>query len=271
MMPADRPGGGEPMPSPFPGMNPYLEWPGLWPDFHGGYIHRLRAQLAPKVRPKYFVRVQENVYLHELPEVSARLLAVADLEVGTRPPAPTPGGGPAAVAAPATIEFPVQVEEIRVPHLEVIDRHGDRVVTVLELLSPANKYAGPDRDQYLAKRLELLRAGVNFVELDLLRGGPRTLRPLPPGDYYALVARVAEWPRAGVWPVRLRDPLPTIPVPLRPGEGEPTLDLQAALHAQYDEAVYEEYIYARSPEPALSAEDAAWAAGLIPGPRGSAM
>jgi hypothetical protein len=149
----------------------------------------------------------------------------------------------------------------------VIDRHGDQVVTVLELLSPSNKYAGADRDQYLAKRHELLRAGVNYVELDLLRGGPRTLRPLPPCDYYALVARVVELPRAGIWPAMLRERLPAIPIPLRPGEPEPTLDLQVALHAQYDEAWYEEYVYARSPEPALSPEDAAWAAGLIPSPR----
>ena len=72
------------MPSPFPGMNPYLERAAVRPDFHSGYIHRLRALLAPRVRPRYFVRVQEHVYLHELPDRAARLLAVADLTPAAR-------------------------------------------------------------------------------------------------------------------------------------------------------------------------------------------
>jgi hypothetical protein len=245
-------------------MNPYLEQAAIWQDFHSSYIPKLRAALAPRVGPRYFVRVVEHVYLHELPERAARLLAIADVEVTTNRPGRS-AGSVATTSAPATIELAAPpVEEVRVPNLEVIDRRGDRVVTVLELLSPSNKYAGVDRDQYVTKRYELLKAGVNFVEIDLLRGGPRTLPNLPPCDYYALVARVAEWPRAGVWPVRLRDRLPVIPIPLRSGDAEPQLDLQVALHALYDEAVYEPYLYERAPEPALSPEDAAWAAGLIP-------
>jgi hypothetical protein len=57
--------------------------------------------------------------------------------------------------------------------LEIRDRDSHELVTVVELLSPSNKYAGPDREQYLAKARILQRSPVHFVEIDLLRGGPR--------------------------------------------------------------------------------------------------
>lgn len=252
------------MPSPFPGMNPYLERAAVWPDFHAGYIQKLRAQIAPQVPARYFVRVQEHLYFHELPEPSARLVGYADVGVSDRQPGGGASTGAAVIAAPATVELVVQVEERRTHAVEVIDRDGGRVVTVIEVLSPANKYAGPDRDQYVAKRLELLRAGVNYIEIDLLRGGPRVIPHPPPCDYYAMVARTPELPRAGVWPVRLRERLPAVPVPLRPGDPEPILDLQEALHSQYDEGLYARFIYLGDPEPQLSPEDAAWAAGFVP-------
>jgi hypothetical protein len=255
------------MPSPFPGMNPYLEQAGIWPEFHGAFIYRLRAQLAAQVAPRYFVRVSEHVYIREMPDHPARLVGQPDLSVTGSPGVPAAEAGSGTVAAPATVQLvvPATIEE-RTSFLEIIDIQGDSVVTVVELLSPSNKYAGPDAEQYRIKRSRLLRSGINYVELDLLRGGPRTVAGLPECDYYALVARAAEFPRAGVWPWRLRDPFPRIPVPLRPGEPDPTVDLRSALETAYDEAGYAYFIYRGDPEPALAAEDAAWAAAFVPRP-----
>ncbi len=81
-------------------------------------------------------------------------------------------------------------------------------MTVIELLSPTNKYAGPDREQYLVKRRELLASPVHFVEIDLLRGGPRMpMQDLPECDYCVLVSRVETRLDAGLWPIRLREPI----------------------------------------------------------------
>ena len=264
------------MPSPFPGMNPYLEDPAHWQDFHGSYLYRLRVQLAGLVRPRYVVRLGENVYLKELPDEGPRIRTIPDVSVfGPKTPAV---GIARLVAAPAraVLTLPA-VEEVRQGRLEVLERDSMALVTVLELLSPSNKFVGPDRDQYLTKRNRLLLAGVGFVEIDLLRAGPRTVAGLPECDYLALVARRPELPTAGVWPVRLADPLPAVPVPLRPGEAEPLrrpaqreapseplLDLQAALHAVYDEVGYGDFIYRAPPDPPLTAEQAAWAATHLP-------
>jgi SAM-dependent methyltransferase len=158
------------------------------------------------------------------------------------------------------------VELLSAMYLEEIDRAGREVVTVIELLSPSNKMPGPDRDQYAGKRLRLTNSRVNFVELDLLRGGPRhSFRPAPPAcDYYALVYRPARWPRAGVQAVRLRERLPVIHVPLREGTPDIPVDLQQLLHEVYDAGKYRAYIYDTSPEPPLSPDDAAWAAQFVP-------
>jgi hypothetical protein len=139
------------------------------------------------------------------------------------------------------------------------------VVTVVELLSPSNKYASSDREQYVGKRAQLLTSHVNLVEIDLLRGGPRMpMEDLPACDYCVMVCRAADWPEAGVWPNRLREPLSPIPVPLREPDLDATLDVQAILHRVYDAARYQSYIYEGKPEPSLSPEDAAWAEQFVP-------
>src|SRR5262249_38575067 len=146
------------------------------------------------------------------------------------------------------------------------DRNSRELITVLELLSPSNKKSGPDREQYLAKRRQLISSPVHLVEIDLLRGGPRLpVEDLPDCDYYALVSRVEERPRVGIWPVRLRDRLPVIPIPLRSPDPDARIDLQEVLHHLYDAAGYEDYIYTGAPQPPLHPQDAAWARELLPG------
>jgi hypothetical protein len=175
------------------------------------------------------------------------------------------------VAAGPVLEAPAEVGVPAVDvethsFLEVRDRDNHQLVTVVELLSPTNKYAGPDREQYLAKARQLLRNWVHFVEIDLLRGGPRMpWLDMPECDYCVVVSRFEERSKkAGFWPIRLRDRLPEIPIPLRRGDTDARLDLQQVLHRIYDAAGYAYYIYSGPPEPLLSAEDTTWAQQFLP-------
>ena len=130
------------------------------------------------------------------------------------------------------------------PFLEVRDRQGRELVTVIELLSPSNKRAGDDREQYLAKRRELLRSPAHLVEIDLLRGWtPMPQEGRPECDYSVMVSRAEKRRAAEFWPIRLRDRLPVIPIPLRPPDDAAPVDLQEALHRAYDGPGYEHFIY----------------------------
>ena len=51
------------MNSPFPGMDPYLEHPALWPDVHNSLIATLRDELAQAVAPRYYVALEQRAYL----------------------------------------------------------------------------------------------------------------------------------------------------------------------------------------------------------------
>jgi hypothetical protein len=149
--------------------------------------------------------------------------------------------------------------------VEVRDRRNRQLVTLIELLSPTNKRPGGDRDQYLAKRNEILASGAHFVEIDLLRGGRRPpLEDMPACDYCVLVSRYEERPRVGLWPLRLCDRLPVIPIPLREPDPDARLDLQQVLHDIYDKAHYQTYIYDGFPDPPLPPEDDRWVQELLP-------
>jgi len=253
------------MPSPFPGMNPYLEQADVWQDFHQSMMPVLREMLSEQVRPAYIVKVEELLFIHELSAEEMRFLGRSDVSVteGRRDRDASTAAG--VIEAPAYALAPVAQDVEHHSLLEVRDRRQRDLVAVIELLSPTNKNPGPDREQYLAKRRQLLASRAHLIELDLLRGGPRLpLEDLPDSDYYAMVSRAEERPRVGIWPVHLREPLPTVPVPLRSPDPDASLDLQQALHRVYDAAGYEDYVYAGAPEPQLPPDDLAWTNELIP-------
>lgn len=254
------------MPSPFPGMNPHLEQPSLWPDFHSGMLNAIKERLVPLIRPRYYALLERHVYIEEPPgEPTGRRLR-GDLLVAASKPAER-GGGVAVlveseVQAPAIVDHRAMETE-RVSYLEIRERQGGALVTVIELLSPANKR--DDRSEYLAKRETILGSSAHLVEIDLLRGG----RPMPeinrpPCDYSVLVSWSENRPRAGFWPIGLRDPLPTIPIPLLAPDPPVQIPLQEALNRVYDVSGYEDFIYQGEPDPPLSAEDAQWAKRLAP-------
>jgi hypothetical protein len=245
-------------------MNPYIEQEEVFNDFHHGAIFVIRELLGAQLGPDLVASIEQHLYIHERPAAD-RLAGRTDVAVKERYAASgVQPGGAGTIQAPAFGTLPLAVDEQRVGYVEVRDRHSRRLVTTIELLSPSNKYAGGDRESYLQKRHEVLRTNVHLVEIDLLRGGPRLpLVGMPPCDYCVLVARGQERPKAGVWPVMLRDRLPPIPIPLREGEPDASLDLQAMLDLVYDRSNYAGRIYDGAPQPALRPADAEWAAQVL--------
>jgi hypothetical protein len=245
-------------------MNPYLEHAYVWHDFHQTFIPALREALWVHVRPRYFVKVEDHLYIQEPDEQRRKLLGWSDVSVASqRPPTPTEPGT-TVTAAPIEVSIP----EVEIEHsafLEIHDSAGLQVVTVIELLSPSNKNLGEKRDQYLAKRHQLMAKGVHLVEIDLLRGGPRMpVKDMPPCDYCVLVGRAERLWRAGLYPIHLRERLPIIRVPLRAPDPDVPVDLQAVLDRVYDSAGYGEFIYHHEPTPPMPVEDAAWAQQFLP-------
>lgn len=257
------------MPSPFPGMNPYIENPYVWKDFHDSFLPFVRELLTPQVRPNFFVRVNDFVYISSVESEESRALGRPGVAITkTMPLVGDDGEGGVALAAPAFVGVPEIVEDEHSPFLEIVDLKSKEVVTVIELLSPSNKESGEHRTQYLSKARSVLASQATLVEIDLLRGGPRMPWPrMPVCDYCIIVSRYEDRSRkkarAGIWSVGLRDPLPPIPIPLLPGFPHATLDIKAGLDRVYDSAAYADYIYKELPTPRLKAEDQAWADEIL--------
>jgi len=252
------------MKCPFPGMDPWLEHPRLFPDVHNALVADLRKVLAPVLRPRYFVHLEERAY-QAAPDA---LEVIPDLTVAHLPGESTAGSNTASAPAATTVEVPVPVE-VRETYLEVRVAATQQVVTVVELLSPSNKLAsGRGRERYERKREEVLGTRTHLVEVDLLRSG----QPMPvrrgadpsAGDYRLLVCRGDHRPRGELFLFSVRDPIPTFRLPLLEPDDEPEVDLGQVLRELYDVVGYELVLdYAADPVPRLSSDDAAWAADLL--------
>jgi hypothetical protein len=261
------------MPSPFPGMDPYLEYPGLWPDVHHTLISGYRDFLAPQLRPKYVVRVEERTYIADESDAAFNpQLRVPDVEVAGRPgweeaPFSFRGEGAQLDVAEPVIATTWFEEEIHEAFLKIIDRESRDVVTVIEILSPTNKLPGsPGRESFEDKRREVMNSPSHWVEIDLLRG--TRMVPVPkkagPHEYLVHVSKKGMRPRGLLYPIRLAQRLPVIPIPLKPEDPDARLDLQAVLDAAYDRAGYDlEIDYSADPRPPLDGELASWADQLL--------
>lgn len=264
------------MPSPFPGMDPYIEASGLWEDFHDDLIHEMKRALADSLSDRYLVRTRERSYIVLVgSEGKESHPFIPDVSL-TSPKAPevAPGAsGEVAVAEPATEGDPVSLrpfieEEFRETFLEIYEAGPEqRLVTSIEVLSPSNKRRGSEgRELYLRKRQALLLGEANLMEIDLLRGGERMpmLDPWPNSPYVIMVARVKRVPRCLVWRGHYRRPLPPIPVPLANPDPDVTLNLQPMLAAGYARSRYARSIdYSRPLNPPLTDEDATWLAAQL--------
>lgn len=249
------------MPSPFPGMDPYLERQGRWHPFHTRLVSTLADAIDAILPERYYVSVEERATIM-VPEDSIAVgrpdVTVADLGGPRR----GDRGGTATLAPAIEVTVPVP-ETLGERYLEVRDiEDTDEVVTVIEVLSPWNKRPGRGRADYLAKRDLVLASRTNLVEIDLLRSGARM--PLfggeSPYDYGVLVSRGEMRPRAVLIPFTVRDRIPVFPLPLLPGDVEPLVELQAVFDQVYDRSRLSKRIdYERPPDPPLRPEDAAWA------------
>jgi hypothetical protein len=254
------------MPSPFPGMDPYLESPTHWSDFHSTFIHALRESINDRLPRNYVARIEEEVVLLQ-PDVLPKRVG-PDVAVA-RDPLRTSGtqGGSGRVATAPELE-PVTLANVQSldPHTEayirIIRLPGHELVTVLELFSPTNK-GGDGRGFYIEKRERLMGQPVNIVELDLIRAGKRLGgfdRPLPPGDYYAFVSRADRRPRTEAYAWTVRSRLPIVPVPLRAPDADVRLDIGTAFAVAYERGRYAGIVdyTALPPPPAFGPEDAEW-------------
>lgn len=255
------------MPSPFPGMDPYIEARGRWPDFHHDMISQCRAALNARLPSDYVATINERVQTIELAEPDPRA-SLPDVAVARDPERSGGRGGVATVAVLEPLTLPQAVTWLDEPtegYIEIFRLPDYRLVTGIELLSPSNK-VNPGRVAYLAKRLDLLHHGVNLVEIDLLSGGHRLplLAPLPAGDYYAFVTRRESFDQCSVYAWSVRRPLPTIPVPLAPPNQDVPLDLAAVFGATYESGRYGQVLrYAKPVDLKLAEADAAWAAERV--------
>jgi hypothetical protein len=232
------------MRSPFPGMNPYLESPELWSAVHSRLIVAIADELVDHLSQKYRVEVEKRTYFSSGDE--SLLVGIPDVAVVT-----SRTSEPATATlvrwsttdrrsspTPQKVRVPI-AEEVTERYLEIREVATGQVVTTIELLSPKNKRTGEGRTAYERKRNQILASATNLIEIDLLRGG----KSLPIegevlGDYRILVCRGNQRPMGDLYAFGLREPIPTIAVPLLPGEAEPSLVLQKVMDYVFDRGRY---------------------------------
>jgi len=245
------------VPSPFPGMDPYLEGY-LWPDVHHRLATEISDQLMPLLRPRYVARIEVQVVTDERPEAEIGIM-YPDVEIVRTPQSahePSPGPAQAGVLSPgAPVLTPVSVSvpllevEVRLATVEVRDTAQNRLVTSIEILSPVNKRE-PGLTKYREKRRRLHAADVHLLEIDLLRRGQRALvHPRIPPSAYLIALTRAQTSFADIWSINLQDPLPIVPVPLRAPDDDVYLDVAATFAAIYERAAYDLSLDYREPPP----------------------
>lgn len=262
--------------SPFPGMDPYLEAPDIWHSLHTRGITILADQLTSALAPTYIANLETDIVIDYVDsgatggsnggQTEGRPVVAPDVAV-RKPASPaTDLTLTRSVAkAPLQLRVPMPVER-RLTRIRIIHRERKILVAVIELLSPVNKRPGEKRQKYLEKRAKYLESSVHLIEIDLLRQWQRMPLEgeLPACDYLILVSDAHQRPEVDVWPLRVRDPLLLIPVPLLYPDPPVMADLGEVLRIAYPRARYDLQInYHQPPKPALSPQDAQWAAELI--------
>jgi len=271
------------MPSPFPGMDPYLEALHIWPDLHDALAGEMRNELNQSLPSPYYARLQMRPELGIVEEPRGRQRVVPDVVI-VRPSSKQPSANVALLERPRrdisrSLEIVTDLDLVRHHFVEIRDpSQGHKLITLIEILSPSNKRPGPDREDYTRKQREILESDANLVEIDLHRSGERVLPDLnlqallartdPRPDYIVTVNRA--WLRATgqayqIFPCSLREWLPCFPVPLKQGEDEVPLDLQYVFNRAYDSGPYRRGAvdYSQPPVPPLPPEDATWAEALV--------
>ena len=255
------------LPNPFPGMDPYMER--SWEDVHPTLIGYIKEVLAPQLPDDLATRIEERVYIDL--GGSYAPFRKPDVRVVERPTWGEPGSGTGAAGVatrPVLIDW--DAEPITEGYIQVLDADGDRIVTAIEVVSPGNKLVGAGRTAYLKKRDEFLASDTNLVEIDLVRAGdwitmmgeylvPRTYHT----TYRVSVRRSIPNSKGELYPIGLADRLPTVSIPLRPGEPDVLVDLQELVTRAYVNGRYDRTDYVRACDPPLTGDEGAWADGLL--------
>ena len=216
------------MPSPFPGMDPYLEDDKLWPGFQHHLVHALHQLLLPGLMDRYRARISQRHY------VSEQALFTSVLR-----------------------------EEHTEALIEIRQRSDGRLVTLLEAMSPANKMSDAGRQAYLTRRQEAKSAKANVVEVDLvLQGVPLveySKEGLPSWDYAVFVSRAAQPDRYEIFPATLQKRLPKFRLPLAADDRDTVIDLQAAFARAYDQGDFAKHVnYDSDPATKLGDDNRDW-------------
>lgn len=253
------------MPSPFPGMNPYLEAPELWRGFHQFMTAALASRLNVSLTSGYYADIEIRTVLDDLDSSELHVI-VPDTALFKAGVSYAPESLAGTLVAPV-LRRVVEPDILKLRTVRIIEVGSEELVTVIEVLSPATKQ-GTHLQEYRLKRARILRSAAHFVEIDLLRSGERPGREVitPPidSDYLLLVnhaqedsVRVSE-----IWPVHVNQSLPLLPIPLREPDPDVILDLNAVLADAYTNGAYERRIDYRKPvpPPALRPAMDAWLA-----------
>jgi hypothetical protein len=252
------------MPSPFPGMDPYLEGY-LWPDVHHELASAIKELLVPQIRPRYVARLNLYTVTDTAPEEDVGIM-YPDVEVLRRkhkaeePQQAYAGAGndgptPSSLTISAVFEA-----EVRIPVVEIRNTQDNQLITVIEILSPVNKRR-PGIDPYREKRRRLIEAGVHLMEIDLLRRGERPFaHPYLPKSHYLVTLVRSGSGKTDVWAIDIRESLPVLPVPLKAPDKDALLDLRKALDLIYDKSDYGLSVnYEEAPPPPdFSEEEKRW-------------
>lgn len=208
------------MPSPFPGMDPFLEDDKLWPTFHLHLMTSLHQLLVPALADRFVAKLGQRHY------VSEQVMFTSILH-----------------------------EEHNEPYLEIRDRADARLVTYLTLVSPANKNLPQGRQLYLNKRQEARAQNANLVEIDLvLQGQPLhdfSREGLPDWDYAVTVTRNHRPDKFEIYTSTIQRRLQRFRLPL--SSDDAVVDLQIAFHQAYELGAFAQSIdYRKEPATRLS-------------------
>jgi Protein of unknown function (DUF4058) len=255
------------MPSPFPGMDPYLEDPFFWHQFHSRLIVALANDLGRRLRPKYYAAIETRTYLEDV--LDTVFVGIPDAIVFSGTPAADTSGTTATITMPTAQPQKVRLVEpieVKERYLEIRKVGSKEVIVAIEVLSPKNK-RGEGREIYLKKRQLILDSASHFVEIDLLRVAQpiRVEGASGKSDYRILVSAASNRPNADLYSFNLRDPIPVFPLPLRSEDESVTVELGLLLQEVYDQGCLDLQIDYHQPVPApmLSKEDAEWVEQVV--------
>lgn len=252
------------MPSPFPGMDPFLE--AHWGDVHTTLSTYIRNELRAQLPEGLKARIEESVILEAVDDdLAGENYGRIYPDVGVLE-SPTSRGSSASSLGGVAVSEPIITTTKFVPRTQravhIFDTNKKmRLVTAIELISPGNKIGSRNRDVFQTRQESILEAEASLVEIDFIRQGQQVLYCPPLGDkspYGICVVRGWQPTRAEVYTARYDAALPTIRIPLRKRDPDAILELQKLLDRAYIDGDYEDLDYTRKLKPPFTAAENRW-------------